>query len=73
MVTILGKKYHFSKLGRVYSLDAQWVKNFDGIALLLMVKAIHAFLCFCIFVKNSKWLSFFGRRGNWDNWAEYLA
>ena len=39
---------------RVYFLDAQWVKNFDEIALSRTVKEIEAILCFAILAKNSK-------------------
>ena len=38
----------------MYFLDSLGVENFDEIALSLTVKEIEAFLCFSIFVENSK-------------------
>ena len=50
-----------------------WVKKFIEIALSSTVFEIEVFLCFAIFVKNSKWPPFLARQNFFKNWHGYNA
>ena len=78
MVANFGERKFFSstffssKLLVVHCLDTLWVENFDEITLSRTVKEI-ANLCFCIFVKNSKWPLFLGRVKFFENCQYYYS
>ena len=54
MATIFGMTKIFRILGSLLCRDTLWVKSFIEIARSCTVFKIQAFLCFAIFVKNSK-------------------
>ena len=54
MAAILGETKIFFKLKWPLCRDTPWVKNYVEITLSSTVFEIQAFLCFSIFVKNSK-------------------
>ena len=64
MAAIFGGTKIFEKLGQLLSRVSLRIKNFVEIALSSMVFEIQAFLCFAIFVKNSKIQN--GRHFWWD-------
>ena len=57
----------FLKLEWLLCRDTLWVKSFVQIALSSTVFQISAFLCFAIFVKNSKWEPFLARQKFFEN------
>ena len=73
MATIFGDWIFFFKLPRGHFSDTLWVKNYDEIALSGRVKEIEGNLCFAIFGKNSKWLTFLGRGKFFENCQDNIS
>ena len=76
MAAIFGKKRNFLNWADKIYLNTLCVENFNEIALSPTVNEIEKILyfakkrnfVFCIFGKNSKWLTYLEERENFKNW-----